>query len=210
MSLVVITPPASFVELERAKLHLRVDDGSEDDLIQGYIDAACASLDGPQGSLQRAIGQQTLELRLDGFDAADWRVGGGYAWSGGWSAARWASWPFARIKLPCPPLLEVFSITFEDGIGVDQVLAPTGWQVDDSGVEPAFGASWPAGRIAADAVRIQYRAGYETPPAPLVHAILLMVGDAYLNRESQLIGTRAAAVQNPAVDRLLGPFQVYV
>lgn len=217
MSVAVITSPEPFVSLELAKAHLRVDHSDDDDLITLQIAAAQASIDGPGGWLERAIGPQELELRLDGFYAGDWRVGDAYAWEAGWSECVLGCWPFARrISLPFPRFIAVTSITYEDGSGVDQVLTPTGWQASDEGVEPAFGAQWPSGRVAANAVRIRYRAGYAaengtTPavPAPFKQAVLLMVGSSYANREADVIDARAVVAANPAVESLLAPYRVW-
>lgn len=218
MSVVVITPPEPIVSLELAKKNLRVDHDDDDELIQLHIAAAQASIDGPDGWLGRAIGPQELELRLDGFYAADWRVGmyGDYAWETGWAGVSLGRWPFARrIALPFPPFVSVTSITYEDASGVDQVLTPTGWQASEEGVEPAFGAQWPSGRVAANAVRVRYQAGYvdaqgqPAVPARFKQAVLLMVGSLYANRESDVIDARAVVAVNPAVDALLVPYRVW-
>ena len=223
MSVRVITPPAPFVGLDLAKRHLRVDHADDDLLITLQIAAACATIDGPGGWLGRAIGVQQLELRRDGFDVAGWGWSGGYAWEGGWN---WAAWPFARIALPYPPFVSVQSITYEDGLGADQVLTPAGWAASDEGVEPAFGLSWPSGRVAANAVRVAYTAGYPdrpppagaadgtaptpTVPAPIVAAALLVVGDLYANREAVVIdAARVTVVENPTAANLLAPYRIY-
>ena len=211
MSVIVITPPEPLVELDLAKAHLRVDHDDDNTLIAAYIAAASARIDGPDGWLGCAIGLQTLELRRDGFYAPDWRVGPGYAWEGGWTGEAWRRWPFAqRIQLPYPPFVEVVSITYEDTAGADQVLTPAGWQASDEGVAPAFGSAWPGGRVAANAVRVQYRAGYEITPPAIVAAVLMMVGDLYANREAQQIDqSKGTAVANPTVDALLTPYRIY-
>ncbi len=49
--------------LDRVKAHLRVDGDEENDLIQAYIAAAQATIDGPGGWLGRALGKQTIEYR---------------------------------------------------------------------------------------------------------------------------------------------------
>lgn len=210
MSVAVITPPEPLVELELAKAHLRVDHDDDDALIEAFIAAASADLDGPEGWMGRALGMQTLELRQDGFLAQDWQMGAGrYAWDGVWTGDAWGRWPFRRIVLPYPPFVQVVSITYEGLDGTDQVLGPDGWQASDEGVAPAFGLGWPSGRIAANAVRIRYRAGYETPPPRIQVAVLMTVASLYANREASVIDARAVVAANPAVEALLAPYRVY-
>src|SRR5579875_4153338 len=114
MFVAVITPPEPLVELDLAKQHLRVDDGDSDDLINAYIAAAQANIDGPGGWLGRAIGLQTLEVRLDSFHPRHWERRGYPIWAeGAWTD--WTCWPLQnRIRLPYPPLVSITSITYED------------------------------------------------------------------------------------------------
>ena len=216
MSVVVIAPPAPLVELDLVKQHLRVDHDDDDTLIAALLAAASANIDGPDGWLGRAIGLQTLELRQDGFYAPDWRVGQGYAWEGGWTGSAWGRWPFARIQLPLPPFVDVLTITYEVAAGADQVLGPSGWTATDEGVTPAAALGWPGGRVAANAVRIRYRAGYvdadgnPQTPAPIAAAVLMMTADLYATREASVIdATRATQVTNPTAQALLQPFRIW-
>ena len=62
MSATVVTPPAPIVTLEEAKAHLRVDHADEDALITAVVATATAWLDGPDGWLGRALGEQMLEV----------------------------------------------------------------------------------------------------------------------------------------------------
>ncbi|MHB8286535.1 MAG: head-tail connector protein [Caulobacteraceae bacterium] len=160
----VITPPELILDLDLVKKHCRVDDSDSDDLLPIYMGAAQANIDGPGGWLGRALGVQTLELRMESFRGQDWSFG--HDWRG-WDDCDtdWGRWShprrFARIELPYPPFISVTSITYEDQTGADQVLNPSGWNAVDGEVSPAFGDVWPTGRITADAVRIQYQAGYD-------------------------------------------------
>lgn len=213
MSVVVITPPELVVDLATAKAHLRVDHDDDDALIGVYLGGAQGAIDGPSGWLGRAIGVQTLELRLASFQAQDWRLPGGYAWDGSvWP--NWTHWPFDRIRLPYPPLITVTSITYEDLTGADVVLDESGWRAlataDSGAVVPTFGDIWPAGRIEANAVRIRYQAGYATAPPAIVSAILMATAGLYANREDVMItDTRATQIINDAYGNSLAPFRVW-
>lgn len=216
MSVVVIVPPKPIVSLALAKQHLRVDGDDEDELITSYIATAQAAIDGPGGWLNRAIMPQTLELRQDGFYSQDWALGGGlFAWSGGWRQEAWSSWPFHRVQLPFPPLISVVSITYEGVSGADQTLTSSGWLATDEGVEPSFGASWPGGRLQANAVRIRYRAGYEiagnpAPPPQYVQGVLMAVAGLYMNREDIVIdAARVTQVVNDAATNLVTADRIF-
>lgn len=63
----IITHTAPFVTVDDIRLHLRVDDTFEDWLVQSYIDAAVAYLQGYGGVLGRPLGAQTVEQWLDGL-----------------------------------------------------------------------------------------------------------------------------------------------
>lgn len=61
----VTAPTEQIVDLDEVKHHLRVDDDSDDTLIQSYIDAAVSFLDGYGGQLGQAIMQQTWAQEFD-------------------------------------------------------------------------------------------------------------------------------------------------
>lgn len=216
MQVVVVTPPSALISVSLAKQHLRVDTSSDDDLITFYIAAAQSMIDGPGGWLGRAIGVQTLELRLNGFPHAIW------GWSSGSSSLFYGSEPTPgalygshlgspSVSLPYPPLIEVTSVTYEDANGVQQTLPSSAFLASDEGLGPSFGTIFPSGRWQPGAVRIQYRAGYDTIPPAIAAAMLLMVGDLYGNRSTVETGVRAAAVSVPmsaTVEALLAPYRV--
>jgi hypothetical protein len=216
MSVVVVTPPPLIVSRDLAKKHLRIDNDAEDILIDVYLAAAQAAIDGPMGWLGRCVGVQTLEARFDGFTTPIWSWNfnsQGLFWGGGDNFAFLnAAFPSGRIELPFPPLIEVLSVTYEDGNGRDVVLPSADYLALNDGLEAAYGMSFPSGRWTTNAVRVQYRAGYDFAPPAIEAALLLMTGDLYNNRETVETGVRAAAVQVPmstTVQNLLGPFRVW-
>lgn len=183
MTVVVITPPGPFLDLETAKAHVRADD-DDDTLIAAYVGAACGHIDGPEAWLGRAIGRQTLELRLNEF-------------------------PYCHRSLGYPPLVSVTSVKYLDVAGAEQVVNPASYVVDETGIELSPGAAWPAAYMRRDAIRIRYEAGYVTPPPAIVAATLLMVGDLYQNRETSGAGVISAVPMSTTVANLLSPFRVW-
>lgn len=182
--MVVITPPAPLVSLEDAKAHLRVDHADEDTLITAYIAAASGHIDGPAGWLGRSIGTQTLEYRSDDLCGV--------------------------IRLPNGPVVSIASLKFVDGAGVEQTLGAEIYQLEDDRVGPAHGQAWPAVRGDRGGVRIRYIAGSDTVPAPIVAAVLLMVGDLYAFRETATLAQGAAAIRmSTTVENLLSPFRIW-
>ncbi len=193
-SLRITTGPAlDPVSLMEAKAHCRVDTDEDDGLLAGYILAARDHIEKETG---RALLTQTLQLKLDG----DWPVD---------------SCGNDRIELPRPPSASVSSITYVDTAGATQTLAGDQYQFTLGDlyayVRPAYGVAWPAVRDQADAITVNYIAGYGSNPgdvpASLRQAVMLMVGHLYENREAV---TQGQMTETPlAVDRLLRSFLTY-
>ncbi len=166
MGLKIITPPVlEPVSLTEAKLHLRVEHDVDNTLITGLIAAARLLCEAYQA---RAYLSQTLELRLD-------------------------RWPAGRgIDLPRPPLASVTSILWKDQSEEQHTMAEDQY-ITDSDSEPgrillAEGCSWPSGELyPAGAVAIRYVAGAAAAvsvPQSIKQAILLTLGDWYMDRQS--------------------------
>jgi uncharacterized phiE125 gp8 family phage protein len=186
MRVVVVTPPVPVVTWEDADAHLKLDgDISQQGEVEAMIAAATGHIDGPDGWLGRAIGVQTLEARLDGFEAAG-------------------------TFLPYRPVIDLVSVTYIDAAGAEQAVAADDYDLYGVQVAPAWSKGWPVARGSRESVRIRYRAGYEVVPAPIRSAILLMVGDLYRNRGEAVIGTISARVEmSTTVAALLSPFRVF-
>ncbi|RUT32639.1 hypothetical protein EMQ25_05700 [Arsenicitalea aurantiaca] len=191
----VVEPPEPIVTWEEAKAHLRMEGDFERETVEGYIAAATAWLDGPAGWLGRCLGAQTLEL----VDCA-----------------------FGNDRLPYPPILSVQRIVYTDPDGVEQVMLDTDYRLLQNG--SIWAEIWPTLGRGPEAVRVRYRCGYpnriipaegETPeqvtstvPAPIRHAILLLVGQWWQTRAAVNIGNIVNEMPF-AVEALLSPYRVW-
>lgn len=193
MRVVVITPPAPVVTWEEAEQHLELDgDTSKQTQVEAMIAAATAHIDGPDGWLGRAIGAQTLELRLDHFSGPAHCL---------------------EIRLPYPPVIEPLSVKYVGSDGVVQTVDNSTFELLGDRIVLGFGQSWPSYRYQREAIRVQYRAGYAAIPAPIKAAILLMVGDLFRFREtadSANSATLASVPMSMTVTNLLSPFRVFI
>ena len=172
-----------------AKAHLRVTTSDHDTYIAALVKAARQHVETYTG---RAMMEQTWKLRLD------------------------RAWP-GSIVLPRPPLLTVASIAYVDLDGATQTLAANQYQVDAARhlpvITPAYGVTWPDLRDQLSAVTITYTAGYHASdtskiPSALRHAMLLLVGSWFMNREAVVIGTISSDLPH-GVEALLFPFRIF-
>lgn len=180
MAVVVIQPPEPLVSLDDAKDHLRVTENDEDGLIEGYIAAASAWIDGPAGWLGRSIGEQTLELRTNVFSSCD--------------------------RLPYGPVIAVTEARYVDAVGVDRLLDPAAYEVINRGLVLRQGYGWPSLRGDAEGVRILYQAGETAVPPQVRQAVLLLVGQWFRNRMAVVVGTIVNDIPF-GVEALLSPLR---
>lgn len=165
----IVDPTVEPVSLERIYQHLHLDPttGSppthpEDALLSDYITAARELIEDETGL---ALITQTWALTLDLFPI--------------------------EIELPILPVRSIESVTYVDGNGDEQALADDQYFLDNKR-KPAWlltasGVSWPTTLSTADAVTVTMIAGFgdtaDSVPKKLRHAIMLIVGDFYANRE---------------------------
>lgn len=195
MALKLITPPTEqVVTTIEAKLHATIEHNDKDGLIDLYIAAATAHLDGKNGILQRALNEQTWELAYDEF-------------------------PDGAIEIPLPPLISITSVKYDDTNGDEQTIDPANYYVDTASepgwIVPISTFIWPTPLEAANAVRIRFVAGYQEEsgasgvPQPIKQAIMIMVADMIDNRET-VTPQNISRVNVPmAVDRLLNQYKVH-
>lgn len=184
MGLQLVTPPTDYpVAREEAKKQCRILHANEDELIDGLIAAATSHI---ENTLDLSLMARTWRLTLDAFSDT--------------------------IELPRGPVASVVSVRYVDSAGATQTVSaddytidltsPSQWIVLNSGV------SWPPTLDAVNSVAIEYVAGFVELPADyagLKHAILLMVGHWYANREA--VSERQMAQVPLAVDALTAPYR---
>lgn len=182
----LITDAASEpITLNQAKLWLKIDTSpptahDDDSIVEALITAARKAV---ENEINRPIGEQTFEVGFECFESA--------------------------FEFPMPPLISIVSIkyTLEDGtIGVieDLEASPAVASTVDYDLETSRerGAiylrsdqTWPTDTLANGyPVRIRYKAGYTSVPAPIIMAMRFLIGHLYENRELIVAGTSVVQI----------------
>ncbi|MGL6210751.1 MAG: head-tail connector protein, partial [Paracoccaceae bacterium] len=160
------TVPGAALPVQGLKDHLRLgtgftDDGMQDALIEGYLRAAMAAIEGRIGKI--LIARRFL-LTLEG-----WRDAGGQA-------------------LPVAPVTSVVSVTLVDAAGAVSVVAPSRYRLVPDTHRPrlaATGVLLPT--VAVDGrAEVVFDAGFgsvwSAVPADLAQAVLLLAAEFYERR----------------------------
>lgn len=154
---VTVAPTDEPLTLADAKTHCRVDGTDSDSELGAMVSAARVFAEDYCGV---KLGAQTVVLRCSSF--CDF------------------------VDLPIAPVTSISSITYLDTDGVEQTLSTSVYEGVLIGLEPSIrlkiNQSWPAVRCASDAIRVTVAAGYSEVPAPVQHAMLLMIGNWFDSR----------------------------
>lgn len=183
VSAAAVTP----VTLAEAKAHLRVDHNDEDTVITGLIAAATSYLDGWQGVLGQCLITQSWRQDFNDF-------------------------PMTILRLPMSPVQSITSIVYRQDNGTETTMDAAKYRIstDAQGafLELTVDEVWPVAGDRVDAVSVTAVYGYgdaETDvPQSIRHAILLLIGNWYENREAAVIGVQVAQLPM-AVNALLMP-----
>lgn len=179
------------IDLTTAKAHLKVDVDAEDLLIESYLAAAQAAV---QGATGKPFTAAAFTLALDGFPRGD-----------------------RPIWLPKGPVSADATapvVKYDDQDGIEQTLADFRLvQGAADRLAPAYGQCWPVTACGVGSVRVTYTAGYDGGdgvPAPLDQAVLLLVAHYYAEREAVVVTERSATVEELplGVQALIAPYGV--
>lgn len=127
---------------------------------------------------------------------------------------------FEEVFLPFGPVKSISQVQYIDSNGATQTLASSVYALDskEDRLMLSYDQSWPDTRAQRSAIWIDYWAGYfndstspvsilEDVPDDLRHAMLMLLSDLYMSRESQ---TDIALYKNVAFDMLIGKYRPYI
>jgi uncharacterized phiE125 gp8 family phage protein len=162
-------PAAAPVLLAEVKAQLRIEHPDDDLMIDRLIKTAVAYTDA-KGALGHAMITQ-----------------------------KWGQWvnsvPPQYVRLAMGPLIEVTAVQYYDIDGALQTDTLSNYEITGTDfttlIGPKSGFNWPVTQDRADAIRIEYTAGYgatsASVPETLRHAMMLLIGHWYDNRENTMM-----------------------
>ena len=187
MALIMTSGPAAEpVPLQEAKAHLRIDGATEDTLISSLILTSRLHV---EATLDLALIDQSWTLQLD-------------------------KWPCdGTVEIPLSPLKAVTEVRVKDASGAPTTVEPASYITDiasrparvvfEPGLQPRPG-------VRAAGIEIAFTAGFGTTPAqvpaPLRHAVLMLVAHWYENRDVPEAGSLLARIPD-AIGDLIAPFR---
>jgi uncharacterized phiE125 gp8 family phage protein len=183
--LVRVSAPADIVTLAEAKAHLEYIDTDRDTYIAALIDAATEMLDGPEGMVGKALGEQvwTYSLRYT---------------------------PADKIDIPAAPVKALQEVTYYDVAGDEQEINVNQFRLvaneDWAYLEPVDGFVWPALFDRADAVTFRLQLGMDAVPVGIKHAALMMIANWFENREA--VADKAMLPVPFAVESLINRWRI--
>lgn len=193
MGATLVTPPSiEPIDIQEARDHLRVVSDDEDTLIEALIKVARELAEVQSG---RCFISQTWRATYNEFP--------GFPVSPSlWSNSVASRADRVGFDLPRSPVISVSSVKYTDEAGVEQTMPSTDYTLisDEAAARVilAYGKSWPTARDEENAVRIQFVAGYgsnkENVPSVFRHAIKLILGHYFENREPYITGTIVAEI----------------
>lgn len=179
------TEPVTTAE---AKTHLRITHTDEDAYIATLIKAARMEI---ENRIRRTLITQTWELHL-------------------------TDWPWQTyIRLPKGTLRSVTSLIYTDDDGNNDTVSTDVYGVDANSTPGRIylkpDQTWPSESLyEGTPIKITYVVGYGDAstdvPQALIHAVKLLVGDLYENRETIVVGQTINTSR--AIESLVAPYKV--
>jgi uncharacterized phiE125 gp8 family phage protein len=182
-----VEPESEPITLAQAKAHLRVDASDDDAYITALITAARMWV---EQMANLCLIEQTVVERFDSFPT------------------------YGYFNLTKAPVLAITSIQYTDTNGDVQTWANTEYDIDTvskpARIMPKFGKTYPFTRVSLAPVSITYTAGFGDEaadvPAPIIHAMKLLIGEMYENRQS--LTNEQVAPKRGALEKLLDNYRV--
>ena len=179
-------PAAEPVTVADVKAHLRVDHAHEDALIASLIVTSRLQI---EAALGLALITQSWTWRLD-------------------------AWPAdGTLELPLRPVQSIEAVRITGTDASVETLAADRYLLDGASLPPRLiptGGTWPRPGAVAEGIEIAFTAGYgsaaDAVPAPIRHALLMLVAHWYENREPGGAGHAAPRIPD-AVSALLMPYR---
>ena len=174
--------PADIITTADLKAHLRVDHSDEDTLIEALREAAIAHV---ESYCNVKLGDVAAVMYLDGFPT---------------------SW-----EVPVGPVQSITQIDYNPTTTTTQTLPATNWYADlvrqparISIINPPSVADY-----THNGVQVSCVVGYpeDSIPAPILHAIRLIVGHFYEQRQEVIVGVSAIALPF-GIHALLNPYRI--
>lgn len=165
-------PGTSPLLLEDFKLHAKIDGTDEDTLVQSYIDAA---------TNQAQLYTRRTLLTGSYIGLID-RIPG-------------------QIQFDITPVdIDSIVVKYYDSDNEIQTLAPSEYVIKDYGNDEylviEFNGTMPSTYNRYDAVQIEFDAGYEECPEPILQAIRMQASAYYENRQSEIVGSATHLIEN--------------
>ena len=184
----VTAPAVEPISTDEAKSQLRVTFSTDDTYIAACISAARRRV---ENEIRRALITQTWD-----FVTASFPCDG------------------SCIELEHTPIQSITSISYYDIDGASQTWSSSEYQTslghDWGTIKPEYGYLYPQTRSGSlEAVTVRFVCGYglaAAVPDDIKHAIKLIVGHMYRNREEVVTGVTAMVIPK-SVDALLSPYR---
>jgi len=183
--LTMTVAPDPLLTLAEAKAHLEYVDSDRDSYITALIAAVTEMIDGPEGMLGKAVGEQIWTYAL-----------------------RYV--PTGIINIPLVPVKALRSVAYFDADNAEQEINVNQFRLvaneDFAYLEPVEGFTWPVMYDRGDAVTFELQLGMAEVPAGIKHAALLMLSNWFENREA--VSDKAMMPVPFAVDTLLNRWRI--